>query len=297
MRADQKIESCQEPRTPHHSKATADSSQHSLGEGGSCSTTHDITRIRTQLLACLRSAPSRLLSCISSFAILHIDRVSDKDWRSLLRRCERIATNEVEYHCWRAVEDGVLPSGYDASSIAAEAIAEFFEDQEAKALVRTLPALRKHLGRSVRKIVNRLHHRMENRIMRNEPDLARVLTDDGETISITEIVPAPDPTPLDILLEKEDAARFEEFKARIRALLAQERVLLRLFDCFCADICKPKDQARKLKLPVRDIQDLQRRLRRKLAAHGYVPSSWRSRIRANCFHLQPTFHQGLAQAA
>src|SRR5207244_9389474 len=91
------------------------------------------------------------------------------------------------------------------------------------------------------------------------------------TIRVVEKVAAQDRTALEILIEKEEAARFEEFKAEIRALLAQERPLLRLFDCFCADICKPKDQARKLKLPVRHIQDLQRRLRRKLAAHGYMP--------------------------
>ena len=133
--------------------------------------------------------------------------------------------------------------------------------------------------------------------MRNTADLVPFLTDDGETISVVEKVPAPDRTPLEMPLEKEDAIRFEEFKAQIRAVLAQERVLLRLFDCFCTDICKPKDQARKLKLPVRHIQDLQRRLRRKLAAHGYVPSSWKSRIRANYFSAQDTFHQRLAKAA
>src|SRR5207237_5978791 len=130
--------------------------------------------------------------------------------------------------------------------------------------------LRVDLKKRARRIITRLHHRMENRIMRSEPDMLPFLTDDGETIRVVEKVAGPDPTPLDILLEKEEAARFEEFKSQIRAVLAQERVLLRLFDCFCAVICKPRDQARKLKLPVGHIQDLQRRLRRKLAAHGYV---------------------------
>ena len=133
--------------------------------------------------------------------------------------------------------------------------------------------LRVELKKRARKIINRLHHRMENKIMRSEPDLLPFLTDDGETIRVVEKVPAQDRTALEILIEKEETARFEAFKARIRALLAQERVLLRLFDCFCAEICKPKDQARKLKLWVGNIQDIQRRLRRRLAAHGYVPSS------------------------
>ena len=175
----------------------------------------------------------------------------------------------------------MLPDGYDASSVAAEAVAELFNEQQENGLVLEPHLLKIDLKKRARKIINRLHHRMENKIMRNTEDLVPFLTDDGETISVVEKVPAPDRTSrtsLEILIEKEDAIRFAEFKAQIRAVLAQERVLLRLFECFCADICKPKEQARKLKLPVRHIQDLQRRLRRKLAAHGYVPSSWRSRI-------------------
>ena len=157
--------------------------------------------------------------------------------------------------------------------------------------------LRVELKKRARKIINRLHHRMENKIMRNTADLAPFLTDDGESISVVEKVPAQDRTSLEILMENEEAARFEEFKTRIRAFLAEEGVLLRLFDCFCADICKPKEQARKLKLPVRHIQDLQRRLRRKLAARGYVPSSWKSRIRATYLRLQHLYYQTFAKAA
>ena len=169
----------------------------------------------------------------------------------------------------------MLPAGYDASSVAAEAVAELFHEQPENGLILVPRMLRVELKKRARKIINRLHHRMENKIMRSEPDMLPFLTDDGETIRVVEKVPAQDRTALEILIEKEEAARFEEFKAEIRALLAQDSPLLRLFDCFCADICKPKDQARKLKLPVRHIQDLQRRLRRKLAAHGYVPSSWK----------------------
>jgi hypothetical protein len=102
---------------------------------------------------------------------------------------------------------------------------------------------------------------------------------------------------LRLALEKEDAARFEQFKTEIRTLLAKDKPLLRLFDCFCAEISRPIEQARKLKVPVRHIQDLQRRLRRKLAAHGYVPSSWKTRIRVNYFSSQPSPYQSLAKAA
>ena len=208
------------------------------------------------------------------------------NWEVLLAQTESFAEVEILYgYYWRDGFGGVLPDGYDASSIAAEALVELFTEQKENGLILESHLLKADLKKRARRIINRLHHRMENRIMRSTPDLAPFLTHDGETISVVETVLAPDPSPLEILLEKEDAAHFEQFKAQIRAVLAQDRLLLRLFACFCAEICKPKDQARKLKLPVRHIQDLRRRLRRKLAAHRYVPSSGKGKIWANYFGL------------
>ena len=196
----------------------------------------------------------------------------------LLEEAEDFAAVEIRYgYYWRDRFGGVLPDGYDASGVAEEAMAELLTEQQENGLVIEPHLLKVELKKRARKIINRLHHRMENKIMRNTADLIPFLTDDGETISVIEKAPAPDPSSLEVLMEKEDAIRFEEFKAEIRGVLAQERLLLRLFDCYCADVCKPRDQARKLKLPVQHMQDLRRRLRRKLAAHGYVPSSWKLR--------------------
>jgi len=230
-----------------------------------------LVALRARLIGCLKSRVNDLSRRSQTEA--------EPDWQLLLQQTEYFADVEIRYgYYWRDGFGGVLPDGYDASSVAAEALAELFTEQQENGLVIEPHLLKADLKKRARRIINRLHHRMENRIMRNTPDLAPFLTHDGETISIVETVMGPDPSPLEILLEKEDATRFEEFKAQIRAVLAQERVLQRLFDCFCTDICKPKDQARKLKLPVRHIQDLQRRLRRKLAAHGYVLASWNSII-------------------
>jgi len=267
MRAEHAVELGREQHLSRHSQATAEAPS-----SGPCL---EDTPPREPLSA----VRARLLSCLRSRLPHH---PHPPDWASLLQQTEDFADIEIRYgYYWRDGYGGVLPSGYDASSVAAEAVAELLTEQQLNGLVLEPHLFRRDLKKRARKIINRLHHRMENKIMRNTDDLIPFLTDDGETISVVEKVPAPDRTSrtsLEILLEKEDAIRFEEFKAEIRAVLAQERLLLRLFDCFCADICKPKHQARKLKLPVRQIQDLQRRLRRKLAAQGYVPPSWRSRI-------------------
>jgi hypothetical protein len=121
---------------------------------------------------------------------------------------------------------------------------------------------------------------MENRIMRNEADLLPFVTDDGEAISVVELAPAPEATPIERLLEKEDAARFEQFQANIRLLLSHERLILKLFDCFCAGISKPKALAKALKRPVRDLQKLQRQLRRRMTAFLDDQSPGKPKIQA-----------------
>ena len=151
-------------------------------------------------------------------------------------------------------------------------------EQEQNGLVLSPDELEIDLKKRARKIINRLHHRMENRIMRSEPDLLPFLTDDGEIISVTHNVPGPEPTAREILMEKEDTAHYEQFKATIRGALAHERLLLKLFDCFCAGISKPKDLARELKVPVGAMQKLQRRLQRRLAKYRVGDSSGNSNI-------------------
>jgi hypothetical protein len=230
------------------------------GQNGSTEQTQTLSAVRSRLIGCLRSAGLQ-------------NSLSDVDWQLLLKQTEWFAKIEIYGYCWRDAIGGVLPGGYDTSSIAAQAVAEFFTEQQETGLVIEPQQLEAHLRRGARRIINRLHHRMENKLMRNEADLLPFVTDDGETISVVELAPAPEPTPLERLIEKEDAARFEQFKAGIRLLLSQERLLLKLFNCFCLDVTKPQAQARLLKVAVGDIQDLQRRLRRKLVALVHRPKS------------------------
>jgi len=191
----------------------------------------------------------------------------------LLQETERFARAEIENYCWREVWGGVLPGGYDANSIAAQAVVEFLQSGEQLASsVPVLhsasgeggPDLQKELKKAARRIVNRLHHRMENEIMRNESDLAPVETVDGETIGVLEAFPAPVLDASERLMLKEDEAGFEQFQTSVHRFLDKERLLRQVFACHCAEISTPKAIARKLKVPVRAIQKLQRRLVRRM---------------------------------
>ncbi len=186
------------------------------------------------------------------------------NWELLFNQTVLYAAVHVGRWHWRGSIGGVLPDGYDPNSITAEAIAEFLRNSaEPGNRSRPLPdriQIRRELERLVRKQVNRLHHRIENQLLRNEPDLAPVTLDDGEIVSI----PDPDPNPAETAIHKEDDARFEAFKQAFDAYLGNQRRLRGVFRCFCNGISRPKALASRLKLGVHVIQQIQRRLQRRM---------------------------------
>jgi len=186
-------------------------------------------------------------------------------WIFLFHQTRIFAADHVNRRLWRGDPGGVLPDGHDAHNIAAQALADFYKDANHQpAHLPTpaeIPAILRDLQQRVRRHVDRLYHRKENFILRNEPDLARVFTDDGLPISPIELLPAPDPTGLQALLRKEDDAEVQQF----RAFLGKERRLKTLFDSLCDGFRKPKALAGKLKIKIQTIKNLLIQLRRKWA--------------------------------
>ena len=194
------------------------------------------------------------------------ESLTGAEWELLFNQTVLYATGHVDRWLWRGSIDGVLPEGHDSNSIAAQAVAELLEHQ-CRPASRNQPALleiRRELERLVRKQVNRLHHRSENRLLRNEPDLALVTLDDGEAVSITELLPEPSRQPDEAAIHEEDLLGYEDFKQAFERFLGNQYRLRQMFQCFCADISRPKALASRLKVGVRVIQQIQRRLRRKI---------------------------------
>src|SRR5260221_10742795 len=189
----------------------------------------------------------------------------EPDWELLLQQTERFAETEIHGYCWREVSEGVLPSGYDAGSIAAEAVAEFLSEQEAEPLALTPQELRRHLKKCARKIINRLHHRMENEVMVSECDLYPIIKDYGEVIGALETFPGPDLDAAETLMAKEEAAEFDQLNRQFVALLDRDQLLKDLFGCLCAGIIKREAIASNLGLPVKAIRNAQARLDRHIA--------------------------------
>src|SRR5437660_1172400 len=80
----------------------------------------------TPALVALRA---RLIGCLKS-------RIHEPDWQLLLQQTESFADIEIHYgYYWREGYGGVLPDGYDASSVAAEALAELVNEQPEHGLI------------------------------------------------------------------------------------------------------------------------------------------------------------------
>jgi len=214
-----------------------------------------------------------------------LSTLNQLDWSLLLKQTKWFARRQMKRYFWRGEEKGgLLPDGYEPRSIAAEAVAEFLNELSTfnpQLANLNQEQVRRGLRRRAHHLIDRLRHRTENRLFRNEEDLAPFMTDDGETIVIWELIPAPDATPLEELLYKEECAEVEKLKDEFIVFLGKDRLLKNVFACQWAGEFKPKAIARALKLPVRAIQHLQRRLKRRGTVFFHLKFPGKIRIRSN----------------
>jgi hypothetical protein len=188
-------------------------------------------------------------------------------WERLLRQTEAFAAQQAAVRWWRHAHDGVMPDGYDPSSIAAQALSEVLQQREPTPSSHLTDAqilqLQNQLERLVCKIVDRLRHRKENFLLRNEPDLAPVFIDDGEPVSIIETIPDPSPNPAQTLLQNEHTAEVNLRQDRFEASLTKDRPLKILFANLRRGFSAPRVLARKLKITTEAVHNLKKRLKRK----------------------------------
>jgi hypothetical protein len=213
--------------------------------------------------------------------------------QDLLRaETELYAAEQVARLPWRRAFGGVLPEGYDPGSIAAEALLQLFSRSQTQPssprfpqaedsipgvtwtlhknpssqAETSLPQLRQELRRLVRQQIDRLRHLKETSLLRNEPDLARLKTDDADWISPVDALPASSPNPLDILIQRETEAELDQLKSQFSAFLGRERGLKKLFHHLCAGERRPGTLARKLGVRIGTVKNLKKRLNRQLDA-------------------------------
>jgi len=196
---------------------------------------------------------------------LGLAALSAENWEFLLNQTILYATGHVNRWHWRGSLGGVLPDGFDPNALAAEAITEFLQNsvQHGELLHLPITDIQRNLERRVRRHINRLHHLSENRLIRNEPDIIPVTLDDGEAVSIIELIEDQSPRPDKALLEKESQLQFDQFKLDFSAFLGKDRRLVKLLQLYCDDQSRPQEVASTLKLGRSTVKNLQRQFRRR----------------------------------
>src|ERR1051326_7887073 len=83
-------------------------------------------------------------------------RITHNQWCSLLHKTTLYARAHISRWYWRGSLGGILPDGFDAESVASEAIAGFLRN--CRQPNRLAPSqIQRDLERRVRRIINRLH--------------------------------------------------------------------------------------------------------------------------------------------
>jgi hypothetical protein len=195
--------------------------------------------------------------------------LSDKIFKRLRAQTELYATQLIERYRWRGTYNGVLPEAQDAASIADHALLQVFQhpnQRNGRTLRQQLRHIRQQLQYHVRKEINRLHHRKENRCLGNVPDLKPIWCADGKPDSPIDLIRDPGPSPTDNIIWDEEANRLHALESRFLSYLGNRHRLKTLFRHLCAGDSDPKSLARKLKVKIPAVTRLKRRLRDQIRA-------------------------------
>src|SRR5205814_1266697 len=125
--------------------------------------------------------PCSFLAVAGAHSHLEPAVLAAESWEFLLPRAHLYPAGHISRWHHRGSLGCVLPDGFDPNSLASEAIAEFLHKsaRQSELLDWTITEIQRDLERRVRRHINRLHHRSENRLVRNEPDLVPFTLDDG----------------------------------------------------------------------------------------------------------------------
>jgi hypothetical protein len=189
--------------------------------------------------------------------------LESENWGELSRRAVELAAAEMNRFRWRGTRKGILPDGYDAPSIGGEAVAELFRGNCKLALPYSREELEREIQRLIHQQIDRLHHRRENRLIRNCADLEPPLRD-GRRASVLDTVRDHHLSPDESCGSAEEQKDLERFKIVALERLAGDVEARALFGCFCEGIGKRSAQAAHLGFTSERVKNAAKRLKRKL---------------------------------
>jgi hypothetical protein len=196
-------------------------------------------------------------------------RLRWEDWQTLLPELVQFARQEIRRRRWRGKRSGVLPEGYDANSVAAEAIASALRGEARLAPGWTRERLMQELERKVSNEVRRLHKLQEAGRMRSEWELLSPGAND-QPRSVFDLMKGRG------CGSGADEGRWRALDKERKAaesLIAEklkggDGVVEKLFGCLREGIVKRREIAAKLGISVERVTNCRKRLNRKLDELG-----------------------------
>jgi DNA-directed RNA polymerase specialized sigma24 family protein len=186
------------------------------------------------------------------------EAMDESQLRELLERLTYHAYCKLVRLRWRGLtlrEGGSVPGGAEARDLAAQAIVDVIDGTRAWDPAAH-PDLFRYLKDVIDSKVSNLVSSAENRTARRFPDPGADPAGPAE-----DRLQAPEPGPFEVAADREG---LRVFRAAVVAALGTDTLVLRIFECLEADVTRPSEIAERLGLPVRTINNAQKRLQRKV---------------------------------
>lgn len=189
----------------------------------------------------------------------NIPQLSDDQWTELVERLTLHASCKLLRLYWRGIlgsRGGAVPGGVEPADLAAAAIVDVLDGTRAwdpEAHPDLLKFLRGVVDSKVSHLVNEVENRKSRRLA--PPDA-------GEEGSSAHGVAGREPDPT-VLVQDRQAA--ERFRSLVFKALEGDHLAYEVFECLDAEYTKPSEIADLLGVPVSDVNNAQKRLRRKVS--------------------------------
>jgi RNA polymerase sigma factor (sigma-70 family) len=188
--------------------------------------------------------------------LANIPQLSEEQWKELIERLTLHAARKLLRLHWRGIlwsRGGAVPGGVEPDDLASAAIVDVIDGMRSWD-PEVHPDFLKFLRGVVDSKVSHLVREVENRKSRR---LAPA--DSGEEGVAAHSVASRELDPAGFVQDREAADRF---RARIVKALDGDEVASKVLECLNAEYTKPQEMAELLGLPVSEINNAQRRLRR-----------------------------------
>lgn len=186
-------------------------------------------------------------------------RIRWENWELLQKDTITFARSELRRRRWRGARSGVLPKGYDAETVAGDAITEMLEGRCRLALGFTRERVQKELERLVKDRIRRLHGLKEASAVRSEWEVLPA-NEEGRRASVFKGI--VDEQSTRAMAEEEEER--EQAKKNFEGFLDGEEELKGLFRCLVDGIRKPSEIAHRLGMAEGDVVRARKRLERRM---------------------------------